>query len=454
MALALALPSGEEIVSPYTKFQIETASNGDHGFVHIRCCYNNKYLVAKSISDDSYIIAGADEPNEDQSQLSCTLFEPIQIDGEGGTGSSSTTTTAARFRHVQLGQYLTYPVTNNMAYKACLVAESSSTNSEGLDVFSIMDWESLLILPKYVAFKGDNGLYLKGHWISGHKHQYLEFSCSDNGDESVGNEVFFTKDGSVRIRNNHFDRFWRRNTDWIWADTYDTTSNDLNTLFQPVKVGDNIVALRNLGNNRFCTRLTADGKTNCLNAASTTISKETRMVVEELIISREIYNVNFRPLDARIYNQNIIVLATQPATNSTEETHTSTLNLTYTDTKSRTWNGSVSLKLGVEISIDSGIPLIEEGKIVVTTEFTGSYEWGETVSTETQVESNYTVPVPPMTKVTVSLLATQGSCDVPFSYTQRDTLMNGEKLIQNLDDGVYTGVNCFNFYYDTKEEPL
>ncbi|KAF7142853.1 hypothetical protein RHSIM_Rhsim05G0011200 [Rhododendron simsii] len=420
--------SGEEIVSPYTKFQIETAKstaagNGDHGFVHIRCCYNNKCLVAKSISGDSYIIAGADEPNEDQSQSSCTLFEPIQIDGEGGTGSSSssTTTTAARFRHVQLGRYLLYPIMSfGVKYRACLVAGLSYTNPEGYDIFDIMDWESLLILPKHVAFKGDN-------------------------------------DGNVRIKNNHFGKFWRRSPNWIWADSNDTTNNNSDTLFSPVKVGDNIVALRNLGNNNFCKRLTADGKTNCLNAAISTISKETRMVVEELVISREIYNVNFRTLDAthaRIYNQNIILLATQPATNTTQETHTSTLNLTYTDTKSRTWNGSVSLKLGVEISIESGIPLIEEGKIVVTTEFTGSYEWGETVSTENQVESDYMVPVPPMTKVTVSLLATQGSCDVPFSYTQRDTLMNGEQVIQNLDDGVYTGINCFNFYYDTKEEKL
>ncbi|KAF7142747.1 hypothetical protein RHSIM_Rhsim05G0011300 [Rhododendron simsii] len=143
--------SGEEIVSPYTKFQIETAKgtaagngDGDHGFVHIRCCYNNKYLVAKSVSGDSYIIAGADEPNEDQSQSSCTLFEPIQIDGEGGTGSSSSTTTAARFRHVQLGQYLLYPIMSiDVTYRACLVAGLSYTNPEGYDIFGIMDWESL-----------------------------------------------------------------------------------------------------------------------------------------------------------------------------------------------------------------------------------------------------------------------------------------------------------------------
>ena len=62
--------------------------------------------------------------------------------------------------------------------------------------------------------------------------------------------------------------------------------------------------------------------------------------------------------------------------------------------------------------------------------------------------------VPAMTKVTVTMTATQASCDVPFSYTQRDILTNGKYVIYNLDDGVYKGVNAFNFKYQTKEEKL
>ncbi|KAG5547082.1 hypothetical protein RHGRI_012946 [Rhododendron griersonianum] len=291
--------SGEEILSPFSKFEIERAKN-DNAFVHIRCCYNNKYWVAKS-SSDPCIIAGADEPNEDQSQ---------------------------------------------------------------------------------------------------------------------------------------------------WS--YDTTTTNLDTLFYPVKVGDNVVALHNLGNNKFCKRLTTEGKTDCLNAGVDTISKEARLVVEELVVSREIYNVNFHLLDARIYNQSIVTMVTKTDTNDTQESNTATLKFLRNETKSSTWTGTVSFKLGVKTEIQTGIPFIVEGKVEVSAEFTGSYQWGETVSTENQVETEYTFSVPPMSKVTVSLLATQGSCDVPYSYTQRDTLMNGEQVIHNFDDGVYTGINSFNFFYQTK----
>ncbi|XP_058215691.1 uncharacterized protein LOC131326823 [Rhododendron vialii] len=477
--------SGEEIVSPYSKFEIERAKN-DNAFVHIRCCYNNKYWVANSISSDSFIIAGADEPNEDQSQWSCTLFEPILVDGEGGSSSSSSSSSSStvyvRFRHVKLGHYLRSLMTRDH-YHACvstsydrryyiddhmnhvislmfmsLVSRMRDryhacpyvrpTAPARLDVFGIIDWELLLILPKHIALKGDNGLYLSAQRID--RHQYLQFASSDNGDPTVGNEVFITKGGSVRIKNNHFGKFWRRSPNWIWADSDDTTTNNLDTLFYPVKVGDNVIALRNLGNNNFCN----SAHKNYLKAAVTTLSREARLVVEELVISRKIYNVNFRLLDASIYNQKIITMVTKTATNNTQVSNITTLKLIRKETRSTTWKGSVSLKLGVKTNIQTGIPLVVEGQVELSTEFTGNYEWGETVSTESAVETEYTITVPPMSKVTVSLLATQGSCSVPFSYTQRDTLMNGKQVIHDFDDGVYTGINSFNFFYETKQEKL
>ncbi|KAF7142291.1 hypothetical protein RHSIM_Rhsim05G0009900 [Rhododendron simsii] len=438
--------TGEEIASPYAKFEIEGAkctAGNDNGFVHIRCCYNNKYWVAKS-SSDSFIVARADEPNEDQSQWSCTLFEPIRVDCKEGSGSTNTT---VQFRHVQLGQYLT---------RTCLIAQSLSTDSDRHDVFGIIDWGSMLILPKHIAFKGDNGLYLSAR-LRNDGYNYLEFASRDNGDPTVGNEVFITKDGRVRIKNNHFDKFWMRSIDWnwIWAYSDDSTTDNLNTLFTPVKVGDNVIALRNLGSNNFCMRMISiEGKDNCLYAGVETLSKEARLEVEELVISREIYNVIFHLMDARIYNQNKITMATKIVTNDTQESNTAKLKFLRKETKSSTWNVIASFKLGVKTEIQTGIPFIVEGRVEVSAEFSGGYKWGETMSTENQVDTEYTIPVPPMSKVTVSLLATQGSCNVPYSYTQRDTLMNGKTDILHFDDGVYTGVNSFQFKYDITTEKL
>ncbi|RVW64277.1 hypothetical protein CK203_052261 [Vitis vinifera] len=104
--------------------------------------------------------------------------------------------------------------------------------------------------------------------------------------------------------------------------------------------------------------------------------------------------------------------------------------------------------------MESGVPFIADGKLEISSEFSGTYEWGETESVTTAMETVYNVTVPAMTKVTVSMIATQGSCDVPFSYTQRDTLTDGKNVVYNMDDGVYVGVNCFNVKYHTKEEKL
>ncbi|KAF7139281.1 hypothetical protein RHSIM_Rhsim07G0026400 [Rhododendron simsii] len=439
--MALALPRFAAIQSSFhpTKYLRYLVEDGQrHGFLQF----------TKSSSDSS-LVAAADEPEEDQSHCSCTLFEPILV------GGSSTNTTTVQLRHVQLGGYITSVVllgNTSAPPPQSLLALPPSVSINNPDVFGIVDWESLLILPQHIAFKGGNDLYLSARWIE--RHKYLQFASSDYGDPTVGNEVFITNDGSVRIKNNHFGKFWRRSPNWIWADSDDSTTNNSDTLFSPVKVGDNIVALRNLGNNNFCKRLTTEGKTSCLNAGETTISTFARLVVEELVISREIYNVNFRLLDARIYNQNIITFASSSAENNKQVSDTKTLGFSHKDSRSSTWNGSVSLKLGVTTKIQTGIPFVAQGKVEVSTEFTGAYEWGETVTTENEVRTEYTTTVPPMSKVTISLLATQGSCDVPFSYTQRDTLMNGNTVINNLDDGLYTGINNFNFFYQTKQEEL
>ncbi|KAF7144136.1 hypothetical protein RHSIM_Rhsim05G0009700 [Rhododendron simsii] len=442
--------SGEEIVSPYSKFEIEraktTPAENENGFVHIRCCYNNKYWVANSSSNNSFIIAGADKPNEDRSQWSCTLFEPI---GKMGTTDEG----FVLFRHVHLRSYLTYPETSSPPGRACIYADSTYAPDDRLDnVFFFRDLESILILPKHIALKGDNGLYLSARWIE--EHQYLEFTSVDNEDPRVANEVFITKDGKIRIKNNHFGKFWRCSPNWIWADSDDTTTNNLDTLFCPVKVGNNLVALRNLGNYNFCERLTTEGKTDCLNAGVDTPCKEAHLMIEELVISREIYSVYFHRLAERVCNKNLIKMVTKSVPNYAQVPGTAKLKFTYKETKSTTWNTSVSMKGGVKTTITAGVPSIVDGKIEISAELTAGLQWGKTETTESQVETEDTFPVPPMRKVKVSLLVRQGTCNVPFSYTQRDTLMNGKTDTLHFDDGIYTGVNSIDFEYDITTENL
>ena len=91
---------------------------------------------------------------------------------------------------------------------------------------------------------------------------------------------------------------------------------------------------------------------------------------------------------------------------------------------------------------------------MVSRRTTQSYEWGSTITNENTIATTYTVLVVPGESVSVSLLATKGYCDVPFSYFQRDILYTGETVIYKKDDGLFTGVNAYDFQYETDKQSL
>uniref|UniRef100_A0A5B7CAT4 Agglutinin domain-containing protein n=1 Tax=Davidia involucrata TaxID=16924 RepID=A0A5B7CAT4_DAVIN len=139
-----------------------------------------------------------------------------------------------------------------------------------------------MALPQYVAFKDDNGNYLSARTIEG--HPYLQFVSTNNRDPTVKNEVFTTHDGRVRIKSHHFGKFWRLSPNWIWADSEDSSSSNPETVFFTERVDYHAINLRNMSNNRYCKSLTTEGKSNCLNAAVTLTSRETRLEWEEVTL--------------------------------------------------------------------------------------------------------------------------------------------------------------------------
>ncbi|XP_022723819.1 uncharacterized protein LOC111280670 [Durio zibethinus] len=111
-----------QAVSPYAKFEGEiVARTGKDHLVHTRSCQNNKYWVrTKNLSthetprEGYWIAATANKPDEDQ------------------------------FKESSPGD-------------RCVLANYKVFNGNSSDIFTIIDWESLLILPKYVAFRGNDG---------------------------------------------------------------------------------------------------------------------------------------------------------------------------------------------------------------------------------------------------------------------------------------------------------
>ncbi|CAI9776769.1 unnamed protein product [Fraxinus pennsylvanica] len=175
------------------------------------------------------------------------------------------------------------------------------------------------------------------------------------------------------------------------------------------------------------------GKESCLNAGVSTISNEARLVVSETVVLRDIYNVDFRIQDSRIYNETVITMATENAVNDSQEPNTIDLKLSHVETNIATWNVSVSLKLGAK---EIGTPKITDGKVELSGDFTRIHMHGEAMTTTQTLETTYKVTIPAKTRVRVSMLATKGSCNVPFSYTQHDTFTHGQQVTYYMDDGV------------------
>lgn len=174
--------SGDNVFSPLAKFEVVTANTGTR-LVHIRSAYNKKYLRRK-YETSGYIAPKADEPDEDQAKWSCTLFEPLES-ADGDTGK-------AKLRHVQMKLFVTPFYTgskdNNKNYFLCNPSFESCT-------YDIADLESLVILPRHVAFKGHTGYYLK--LVSSGMFQFVS---KDKGLPECWFEVYTDGHGRVQIK--------------------------------------------------------------------------------------------------------------------------------------------------------------------------------------------------------------------------------------------------------------
>ncbi|KAK3123339.1 hypothetical protein QOZ80_8AG0628890 [Eleusine coracana subsp. coracana] len=299
-----------------------------------------------------------------------------------------------------------------------------------------------MVLPRYVCFKGDNGKYLSASRAS---YNYFKFSSDDIADPTVRNIIHTNSDGTIRIYSSHYDKFWRRSPNWIWGDSDDTTSRNPDTVFRAVLLGDGgKCALQNLGNNKFCKRLTTEGKTDCLNAAVPTITKEAKLELQETVIFRRIYGVEYQTDDANIHDLKTLIFASKTITNNSNSPDMSKLILEYDATTERRWDSNVSWKLaGVTTTITAGVPVISEGSIEISSEFSGSYTWGETQYRMEKKSIEEEIELLPHTEITISVVATEGTCDIPFSYYQEDILTTGEKIVTKMDDGIYHGVNSY-----------
>nr|AIU47290.1 amaranthin-like lectin [Linum usitatissimum] len=187
----------EQLSSSLAKFEV-VESTSDPSMVHIRCCYNNKYLRIDNSSNGRLITASMDGPEENQTVWYSTLFQPeLLTDG------------TIRLLHIKSGYYMQWlDAGPNSMYRSWIhVISSEPLMPKSENILQVIDWDTLFSLPRHLTFKGDNGLYLG--LLKQSSGAALRFEIGNERDESIVNEIVDLLDGTFRIKNVSVGAFWR-----------------------------------------------------------------------------------------------------------------------------------------------------------------------------------------------------------------------------------------------------
>ncbi|XP_074278810.1 uncharacterized protein LOC141602420 [Silene latifolia] len=431
--------SANGVVQPGTKFAIEHASAN---LVHIRSSSNNKYWVRLNAGDaKNLIVAQAVEPVVDQASPVCTLFS-IRIDSNK----------RATFYHVQSGRVVGLPLLGGHPTGTLSIDPTATTQA----VSAVVDYDGLVILPKFVAFKGSNDLY--------YKNLVSMFMEKEIGRPDIVCECHYSTDGHLRVRvasdiPGAENFFWsaQKDSTGIAMVTFDHSNpTDVRQMFDVIKVAKNVIALRSHVNNLICIREPSNSfEYGHLVAKSMGMVNHTQLEIVEPVFNRTVTVYEFNLDKARIYGVELLYTDNHTWDNYTDVPQSGTADGRITTSKSHTYTNNVTVSSTVTTEFKTGIPFIVDAKIEVSATASYSHEWAETTTDEQQVGHMFNVVVAPKKRTVARGTATKAKCDVPFAYTQRDyPASGGPPIVTTLHDGVFTGANAYSFHSEVRYDEL
>ncbi|KAK8571625.1 hypothetical protein V6N13_047290 [Hibiscus sabdariffa] len=399
-----------QAVSPYATFDVETSCK--KVLVHIRSRQSNKYWERiKKVSDTAeyWVAATAENKEDDQSKESWTLFKFIPAEGGAKT---------VHIVHFQSGCNLCLWEGSDPALDRCVSAKFREYDGRDNDIFKIIDCKSLLVLPKYVALKGFNNMYL--------------------GIE--GNEVAYSADDLG-------------NPDVAWATVFQMKEPCASNPLELITFGGlsrrGESSLFSLENNKFCSKTKGSSSGIWYGPNAETINKEARLTLKEPVLSVDIYDVTYHLHNSRVYDQTTFMVAKNYASNYTDEQAHTDVKITYENVTTSVWKRNFSASLRLEAKTEFNIPFVADRGVELSAEF-----HDETKTRKPVTDVVHKVIVPAMTKVTVNLIATRAKCDVPFSFMQSATLYDGTISISEVEGAVYAGSNYYSIHFETEHEKL
>ncbi|KAI3969329.1 hypothetical protein MKW92_018937, partial [Papaver armeniacum] len=86
----------------------------------------------------------------------------------------------------------------------CLNLCSDSQVTDQRDLFTILDWQSIVVLPNLIRIKGDNGKHLKAY---GDGFMDYNFDVANSPDFEY--EVFPSRDGGICLKSIQYGKCWK-----------------------------------------------------------------------------------------------------------------------------------------------------------------------------------------------------------------------------------------------------
>ncbi|KAL1551605.1 hypothetical protein AAHA92_19426 [Salvia divinorum] len=406
-----AVALGEESVySTRARIEVEKAKNNDK-YVNLRFSYTNR-LVPYPL---------------------CTLFKPVKVDDD----------VVFYLIHAQSGGRL---VIDSASFFLYVEKEPSSSNQGHL---LAVDLDSLVRLPVRgnLAFIGDNAKYLKAFTWG---NNYFQLSSDIPNDTLSRHQVTEQPDGHVRLTSIHWSALWNlANSGWILGNT--TNANSPNTLFWPVKINGNTIALR-AADGKFCQRRVTN------NLANGSIGTEVSSLTKQAELWRNWWRrVWYITSDTRsstgVFDETSYTGWSSTLVNSQDVEVTISLSFTYEDTKEYTIARSYTLETGVPTLFDSALPFVRKGGSIddAAAKISALLQWNAANTMTATVTGKGSVTLPAKTSAVASYVGKRGTCNVPFYYTQADTVVNAPigslpvEVVSEGIDGLYTATNTYDF---------
>lgn len=168
---------------------------------------------------------------------------------------------------------------------------------------------------------------------------------------------------------------------WVCAPkaaSQESREDNRGSLFQAVKVGDNVIALKSVALNQFCRRSSDAPYSAFIDGPlvkGTTITEAAQLELEEAVL-RKTLTVQFHTEEAQTYDSVLTTKHTVHEDNDNDDASTHTIAVECTDDVTSTWESTDSWTVGVTTSIEVDvIPLVASSSVTLSAEYAHSYTW-------------------------------------------------------------------------------